>query len=297
MKKSFIIIGLITLSIGLASFVFKTLSYDSRFVEITNTTYQGSKYNVVWMKKGESNNKINARYFSNQTTTQTVHERFQSWADQKKVICYSSGTYMDALKKTSSTGLIGIAVDNGNVQNESVVKNGLDALVIVYATGGIACSNLSKKNLSVKAIRNGAKLDIRGNDWHKQEFIKWAKSDKATVFQTHLLAMDTKLNVASNGSSTLAKRRFLAVVNDEDGKLVYAMIHDSNPSSLYESSNKIFKYLTDEREVSKIHWMINLDTGAQDVFGIYYPNGSRNPNINGNIPITNARNLLVFHQD
>ena len=297
MKKSIIITGLIVLSLGLTSFVFNSLSYDSKYVEISNTTYQGSKYNVIWMKRGESNKKISAKYFSNQTASKTVHQRFQSWANNKKVICYSSGTYMDALRKTSSTGLIGFAVDHGVIQNRNVKMDGLDALVIVYQTGGVVCSDLTKKNLKIPSINYGAPLDLRGNAFHRTKIIEWAKKENATIFQTHLLAMDTKLMVASNGSSTLASRRFLAVVNDEDGKLVHAIIHDSNASSLYKASKKIHDYLVDEKEVSKIHWMINLDTGAQDVFGLYNPDGTKNPMIEGRESITNSRNLLVYYQD
>ena len=249
------------------------------------------------MKRGESNKTISAKYFSYQTPNKTVHQRFQSWADQKKVICYSSGTYMDAFRKTSSTGLIGFAVDNGMIQNPMVKTDGLDALVIVYQTGGVVCSDLNKKNLKIPSVNNGAPLDLRGNSFHRTKIIEWAKKEEATIFQTHLLAMDTKLMVASNGSATLASRRFLAVVNDEDGKLVHAIIHDSNASSLYKASKKIHDYLVDEKEVSKIHWMINLDTGAQDVFGLYNPDGSKNPMIEGRESITNSRNLLVYYQD
>ena len=292
------VLSLVVSGVILSSFVFNTLGYDSKYVQISNTTYQGSKYNVIWMKRGESNKTIGAKYFSNETATKTVNQRFQSWADQKKIICYSSGTYMDAFKKTSSTGLIGFAIDNGEIQNPMVKKDGLDALVIVYQNdGGVICSDLSKKNLKIPAINNGAPLDLRGNDWHRQKVIAWAKNHSATIFQTHLLAMDSKLLVGSNGSPSQATRRFLAVVNDEDGNLVHAMIHDSNNSSLFKASKKIHDYLLDEKEVSKIHWMINLDTGAQDVFGLYNPDGSKNTMIKGRENIINSRNLLVYYQD
>ena len=297
MKNKYKIIGISALALSCFAFAFKTLSYDSKFVEISNTTYQGSKYNVIWLKRGESNKAVSAKYFSNQTPTKTVHQRFQDWADQKRIICYSSGTYMDGYTMTSSTRLVGFAVDNGVIQNKNVKIGEMDALVIVYATGGIVCSNLREKNLRIGAIKNNAPLDIRGNEFHRNAVVKWAENENATIFQTHLLAMSDKLLVGSNGNPKVASRRFLAVVNDEDGNLVHAVIHDSNESSIYDASKKIVNYLQNEKEVQKIHWMINLDTGIQDVFGVFNPDGTKNPYIQGKIVISNAANLLIYYQD
>ena len=290
-KQKIIAVGFVLLTCSWA-----VVGYDSSFVTTTTVGYSGSDYTMLWMKRGESNKKIKAKYFAAKDAYNgnSVPERFNSWSRGKNVICFTSGTYMSDLT-ASKAGLIGLTVDNGTVVNNTVESN-LDALIIVYATGGVVASNLDDKNLKVTGSGlTGVELDIRGNAYHRQKFLKWAKENKATVFQTHLLAMNNVLKLYSNGSKRVAERRFLAVGYDENGKVVHTIVHDPNPSTLYDASKKVLSFLTDFQEMNVI-WMINLDTGAQNVFGLYDANGNKNSKIEGRVSISNSRNLLVYYE-
>ena len=52
-----------------------------------------------------------------------------------------------------------------------------------------------------------------------------------------------------------------------------------------------------DRELTKIEFMVNLDTGYQDVFKLYDTNGSEKNDIKGTEPLTSAVNLLVYYYE
>ena len=76
----------------------------------------------------------------------------------------------------------------------------MDGLVIVYPHGGIAVSNLKERNLKLSGgnANPNKYYDLRGSSSDLYQFKEWAKSQRATVFQTHLLAWNDKLQFEYN---------------------------------------------------------------------------------------------------
>lgn len=263
--------------------------YDPDFVEISNVTYNNDKFTVVMMKR--DGDRIKAKYFAARDNYgNSVYNRYEEWKKRHgNIVLVSSGTYMDNDFKPQ-----GLTIDNGIPVNESIIYKKMDALAIVYATGGIAVSDLNAADLTVRELPN-RKLDLRNSATDLEDFIDWAKTQEATVFQTHLLVYKDKLRIDPYTSSpTKRERRYLAVGKDEDGKIVHLIIHSPGNSSLYEGANKTLTFLNDYKDIEVV-FMINLDTGYQDVFELYNSNCTVNSTIRGREPLTKAVNLLSYY--
>lgn len=282
------------------SFINSTNSYDKNYVQISTVRYEGNAYNVIYMDRGGSNKRIKAKYFAAADFNgNSVADRYYKWAKGKNIICASSGTYMNSFDVTKAgTKTEGLTVDNGILVNKELKTAVMDALVIVYATGGVVATDLKEKNLKVQGGNiSGIPLDLRGNSLHKNGFITWSQDNQATVFQTHLLAYDNKLKVSSyNSKKTERERRFLAVGKDEDGHLIHCIVHSTTHTSLYDGSNRVLNFLNNFKDMEVI-FMVNLDTGAQDVLKVFNSDGSVRNDIKGALDIDKAANLLVYYYE
>jgi hypothetical protein len=268
--------------------------YSKQYVNTSTVKHKGSTYKVIYMDRGLSGKKINAKYFAAKDLNgSSVPNRFYNWSKGKNIICVTSGTYMDNYDSKLARP-VGLTVDNGIVVNKGIAD--FDGLVIIYATGGIVATNLKEKNLIVQGGSiSGIPLDIKGNAYHFNEFLKWCEENEATVFQTHLLVYKNTLKISSyNSSSKSQERRFLAVGNDEEGNLVHCIVHSPEYTTLYEGSKQVLNFLNEFKEL-KVTYMINLDTGAQDVFSLYDSDGKINPIIKGKLTVSEAINLLVYY--
>jgi hypothetical protein len=245
------------------------------------------------MDRGLSGNKINAKYFAAKDKNgSSVPNRYNKWSKGKNIICVTSGTYYDGSDQQSVP--VGLTVDNGIVVNRVIAD--FDGLVIVYATGGVVATNLKDKNLTVQGGSiSGMPLDIKGNDFHRNEFLKWCENNGATVFQTHLLVYNNNLKISSfNSSPEPRERRFLAVGNDTEGNLVHCLVNSPGYTTLYEGSKRTLNFLNEFKDM-KVKWMINLDTGWQDYCEAYDSNGKLIQKIIGVQPLSKAVNLLVYY--
>lgn len=268
--------------------------YDNQFVKISTVKHKSHSYKVIYMDRGSSEKKIKAKYFAAKDFNgTTVPNRYSSWSNGKNIICVTSGTYMNTYDPLSAQP-VGLTVDNGVVVNRHIAD--FDGLVIVYATGGVVATNLEDKNLTVQGGNiSGVPLDLKGNSYHLSEFLKWSKEYEATVFQTHLLAYKNELKISSyNSSPDSRERRFLAVGYDEDRNVVHCVVHSPEHTTLYEGSKRVLKFLNEFKEMEVI-WMINLDTGAQNVFSLFNEDGEINNTIRGTLSIDDAINLLVYY--
>ena len=286
------------ISISITCFVFLTAllanttslnKYDAQFVQISKVKHKNEDYYVVMMSRKD--NHIKAKYFAAADFDgTTVPNRFKKWSAGKNLVCVTSGTYMD-----NSNQPVGLTIDNGVVVNKNLT-NQFDGLVIVYATGGIAISNLKDKDLTLSGggIDASKKFDLRGSSWDVNTFVKWSESQEATVFQTHLLVYKNQLKVFPNGSKEPRERRFLAVGKDANGNTVHAIVHKPQYSSLYEGSKSVLEFLNEVEEIN-VTFMINLDTGMQDVFSLYNKDGSTNGLIAGKLSANSAVNLLTYY--
>jgi hypothetical protein len=269
--------------------------YDKTLVETQTLTYEGDEFQIV--KLNRKGKRIKAKYFAAKDpyTNQNVYERFYNWKRSKNIIAYSSGTYMDQYGKPE-----GLTIDNGIVVNKS--KKDWDGLAIVYADGGIAVSNIKEGNLTITYSSNNSKqsIDLK-NQFQFEQFIKWAEAEEATVFQTHLLAFNNELKIKDPSFSNCSQcknkreRRFLAAVKDENGDVSHILINNLNlENTLYQGALKTLDYLKEFAELEVI-FLINLDTGYQDVFQFYNSDGTFHTKLKGKAPINQAVNLLVYY--
>ena len=271
--------------------------YDPNFVEVSIEHVGANTIGMMKMSRKEGHIKV--KYFASKDYAGTsVANRYNEWAKSKKIVMYTAGTYMTSCDANNAKP-VGLCIDNGNMVNEKV-ESDKDALAIVYATGGIAVSDLKKGDLKI-SDQNGASslVDIR-KPFDKQKFKTWAENNSATVFQSHLLCYNNQLKITSVASPTKAIRRFLAVCEDNDGVIQHLIVNITGQYSLFEASQKIYNYvLNPNNEIKKIVFMINLDTGCQDVFAAFDSKGNPDKRLlfGGTTSIQNSSNLIVYYYE
>lgn len=269
--------------------------YDQQLVELKSSTLNGNTYSVVKMsRKGQ---RLKVKYFASKSSDgTTVQERYTNWARNKNIVAYSSGTYMTTCYASNSLP-VGICVDGGNVINEQNTDK-FDGLAIVYATGGMVASNIKDGNLKVTAGGRDQTLDIRVS-MDKSRFMDWAKNEGATVFQTHLFVYKNQITIGGNSSTTAAPRRFLSVCRGEDNELYHYIINLPANTSILEGSKRAVNYLQRIESIQEIVFLINLDTGCQNIFQTFLPDGRPNANTSfkGDVSLNNAINLIVYYYE
>lgn len=282
-----------------ASFIpFKKIlpGYDSNYVEVTTSFYNNEKFIMINMKReGE---KVKAKYFAAKDVNgDNVFKRFTEWSKNKNIILLTGAAYFTGTNFSDAVPF-GLTIDDGILVNENMPPKGFDGLAIVYATGGIACSNISDGNLLIKGNCNpdNKTLDIR-NAWDKKAFINCAKEQRATVFQQHLLVYKDEFKISLNSSSEKRERRFLSVGKDENGTMVHTIVHYPTYTTLLDGAQKVYKFLKDYKGMKEIIFMINLDTGYQDVFRIYDKTGKIRTDIKGPVEPEKSVNLLVYYYE
>ena len=263
----------------------------NQLVEFSKSTMHGEEYFMLSMNR--KNERIKAKYFASEDINgESVHERFLKWGLGRKIIAVSSGTYMNGCYGGANP--VGLTIDNGVPVN--VRMENFDGLVIVYATGGVVASNLQEKNLSMYCDGENKVFDIT-DSWDRQDFINCAKSVDATVFQTHLLVWKNELKIYSNSSSEERERRFLAVCKDEEGHILHVIVHYPNSVSLLKGAKNVKTFLTEFKDMEEVVFLVNLDTGCQDIFFVWDNQGNIRETITGRSAITAAANLLVYYYE
>ena len=199
-----------------------------------------------------------------------------------------SGAYTYSKQDEYPTG---ITVDNGNIVNRSI-RDDMDALVLVYATGGIAVSDLDDGDLFLGSLNKRVNIRDR-ND--KYEFLGWAEEEQATVFQSHLLAYTNALRIDENSDRDRAYRRILSLVKDENGELFHVIFNIREEVRLYEISYTLFNYLREKN--NEVIAMVNLDTGAYDILEVYDEENDKIDGIHGDrsYNIQKATNLITYY--
>jgi hypothetical protein len=287
MKRKLLILLTLPVIFCSASIMKHVLNYDPNLVNISVAPWENNKYYMVTMSR--KNERIKAKYFAAKDASgNSVYDRYTSWANGKNIVLLSSGTYMN-----NSNEPVGLTIDNGVIVNRNLTSD-FDGLVVVYATGGIAVSNLKEGNFHMKCGGEDKTFDIRDSR-QRYDFMQCAAQVEATVFQTHLLVYKDQLKIYSNSSPTKRERRFLAVCKDEDGVLQHVIVHSPTESSLYDGTKWVYEFLKESASMSEIIFMLNLDTGSQDVFTLYDKSGNISPVIKGKQPPSVAVNLLTYY--
>ncbi|MEM6316488.1 MAG: hypothetical protein AAF960_02400 [Bacteroidota bacterium] len=229
--------------------------------DVTTYTLKDGYYDAghaIWISR--KNQRAKAKYFAHKQDGNYVHTRYAYWRrdGDKSVILKSSGAY--ATGWNGSDVPVGVTVDNGVIVNRNYTTD-MDGLVIVYATGGIAVSNIEDGDLYLESI--GRKVDIRKSG-DRARFLQWAVSEKATVFQMHLMAYKNQLKVGKyNSSSATARRKLLALARSNRGELFHTIFYFERSQSLYDATDKVLNLLRGNR--MDVIAMINLDTGGFDI--------------------------------
>jgi len=237
---------------------------------------------AVWISRASK--RVNAKYFAYENDFGNVYSRLRSWKDDNEVIVACAGAYSTGDGKPD-----GLTVDNGTIVNRSLSED-KDALVIIYATGGVVVSDIDEGNLELGGI---GKVNLRKSSG-RTRLLNWVASQNATMFQTHLLAYRDRLRISTSGRTERANRRILALATDEYENL-YHVIFDlqDNNYYLYDAAKDVMEYL-DEKEMEVIA-MMNFDTGSYDIFQLYDEDGDVKNSQSGLMPISKATNLLTYH--
>lgn len=260
-------------------------SYFSGNVEVYSLKegYQ-NRGHAVWMNR--SAKKIRAKYFS----FGDVYGKYKNWKRNKEIVLTCSGAFSDDLYKGNGALPVGLNVENGEIKNRSVLKDGMDALVIVYATGGIVVSDLTRGDLYLQSLDK--KVDVRKDYSAKYELLDWAEKEKATIFQTQLLAYDNELKIDTRGRKNSRERRFLALATNSSGTLYHIIFNLPANTYLYDGAKNVLDYLKNKNmDVTAI---LNLDTGAYNILDFYSSDSRLNSLLDGPNRVQQAVNLLSY---
>lgn len=145
---------------------------------------------------------------------------------------------------------------------------------------------------------NNKVVDLN-NPLDKAQFLRVAKELELTVFQSHLLGFQDKIEVYENSSLKKQERRFLCICQDENGINVHYVINLVNFLTLREATEKVLNFLKQYEDLPKVVAIVNLDPGCQNVFQLYdhLGNAVQRPGHYGNVRIENAANLMVYYYE
>lgn len=270
--------------------------YPSKQAEFSTVNIGGENYSVI--KLSNFNKKLKVKYFAaRDQNNNSVHKRFVGWLANKNVISYSSGTYMDN-NDINLAKPVGLCIDQGRVVNFGLLLDKFDGLVIAYPSGRLSVHSLKSKSMQIDK-GDGKILNFNlSNTLQRTQFISWAQEQEVTVFQTHLFCYKNQISSNINNSKK-AGRRFLAAGKDDSGEYKQYIVNLSSDNTLQEAASKAINYLKSYEELSEIDFLINLDTGMQDVFGSYTSNGDKvtKKGFQGRLDISNSLNLIVYYVD
>lgn len=238
---------------------------------------------AVWMNRGESKNKIKAKYFA----SGNAYKKYSDWLKGKNIILVSSGAYSNGFSSYNTP--IGVCVDNGTVVNRNIDKK-MDGLVIVENIGGIRVSNMENGKLYLGSLKKNINPKYEMNT-----LLNWAKKEYATVFQTHLLIYSNENKMNYNASTQKASRRILVLGLNTNGKVMHIIFHITKDQSLMQVTKDIQSTLV-KRNI-KVVGALNLDTGGCDILEVYDDRNNHIPAVTGTVDQKKATNLLVYYYE
>ena len=262
------------------------------FVNVGSAPYNGHNYSLIIMNR--SGEHVKAKYFAVRDAAGNVWQKYNQWQSNKIIVTYAAGAY--STDYTDAGIPVGLTMQDGAIINKNIEKGRLDALVIVYATGGVVATNLKEGNLTLDGKPRN--YNLRGNDFDMNDFINWAQTNKATVFQTHLLAYRNQFLVSSINAPTTVQgpRRFLAVGKDANNNTIHVIVHCPEQCTIYNGAKNAFDMLQSQLGLNII-WMINLDTGSKNISKCYKDRSNQDDwaEFRGPVPLSEATNLIAYY--
>jgi hypothetical protein len=239
-------------------------------------------------RKARAAGKVKAKYFA-----KDANRQFDRWKDGKRILFYCSGAFSEGWDTDSPP--LGVCVDNGHIVNRNLDQD-MDGLVIVYnggaQAGGIAVVNIDRESVNVNQ-GGKASYNLR-NSSERNQFLRWASLQSATVFQTQLMYSKSYGQGFPRNKMTYgeeAERRFLAICTKKGG--VYHIVVDYPESEyLNRAADRVIRYLSEEENYT-IYGLFNLDTGGKNIMRAY--DGDGQELARGPKDSQEATNLLVYY--
>ncbi len=263
-------------------------SFYNDEVNVYQLTQNSSLYGyAVWFSRQSQKTKV--KYFAKKN----AYSNYLTWKKTKRILLVCSGAYSTSFNINIALP-VGLTVDDGEKIN-ATLQNDMDGLAIVYATGGIAVSNIKENNLYVGSLNTTLNLN---NDIDRNTFIEWSTKERATVFQTHLLGWKNFLNISStNSAARVDKRRLLALIKDRMGVVQYVVFNTATQVRLWDAANETLNYLKDKNV--EIIAILNLEAGGLDCSSTFNEAGQEISYLRGgtNDNFSKTTNLIVFYRD
>ncbi len=274
---------------------------NAKYVNTSQIVFSKPQISMSIIRLMINEDSMKVKYFSGKEKGQeSVYNQFSKWAEKKNIIFYSSGSYISDLSSDYALP-VGFCINQGKTINNNLILDKLHGLIVINQLGKISVHNLKNSFIELKNSKGEkVKFDL-SNSLQKNQFFNWAKIEKLTAFQTHLFLYENKNLIANELESDQARRsrRLLASGTDESGNNIHYMINIPTFSTIREATNSATNYLKDYEEITSIHFIINLDSGSGDTFGLYKSKNlldTRNI-FQGTIPLSNTPNLLVYYVD
>lgn len=236
----------------------------------------------IWLKRPE----IKSMYFA-----YAANSQFQNLKVGKQIIFAATGGYTTKI----GNGTIkpdGFTIQSGILVNPVILhdRHGL----IMFSEEGVRLINLNDKKI---VLPNKEEIESPFNSIIAySKLLKWCTKNKATIFQTHLLAYGDSLLISSTkAKSGERERRILAIIRDNKTQTVYHALFDITLQyDLASVSQEIFNIITSRG--FKVEGIANLDTGSYNILNVFDENGNNIPDLLGPVDIKDATNLIVYYK-
>jgi hypothetical protein len=230
----------------------------------------------IWLKRPQ----IKAKYYA--------FEPFKNFREVKKnhdVILATTGGYTTKDAKPD-----GFTVQNGELRNAILLhdRHGL----VLFSDEGTRILNL-KSNIT---LPNGEKLESPYRSiLSYYKLLNWCKTNKATIFQSNLLAYSNSILIShSKAPSTQRERRLLALFSDEKRNVIHAIFDIKEQYALATITQEIFNIISSRK--LKVEGIINLDTGSYNILNVYDERENLIRDVKGLVDISEATNLIIYYK-
>ncbi len=258
--------------------------YEVNIFSVQDKTKTPEIGHSVWLRRP----RMKATYFAYRNVT----AKYRQWAsnNRKTVALATTGGFTNIHRKPE-----GLTVENGQIVN-AVLMPDRDGLVIVHNGGGISVINL-KRN-SIKLSLGAQNVLTMENPLRSliaySKLLHWCKTQKATLFQTQLLAYSDRLLIdVAKARGQLRERRLLALVRDRKNSVLHHVVFDiPSPHNLAIIANDLFDLLQSRRK--KVEALLNLDVGSYNILNVFDRGGKLLAKPRGPVSIDKATNLIIY---
>ncbi len=251
----------------------------SNFVDIyrLNDEKEAIGY-TIWLQKTD----IKAGYLASNAFT-----KYKQTRNNRSLVLATTGGFTNVNRQPE-----GLTVENGNIIN-AVLMPERHGLVIVENGGALTVSNL-KNQISIP--NSGMTLNPLDNLLDYSRLINWCKANRATVFQTQLLAHnDAQLISLNKAANQLRERRLLCLVRDNKTGLSYnVIVHVTANRNLAIITEEVFDMMKSRN--CSVEAILNLDVGSYDILKVFDANSKELGTVKGKIEISKATNLIYFYK-